>query len=44
MLTGDNEMTAKAVSEKVGIKHYKAEVLPEHKAAFINNCNKKVRL
>jgi Cu2+-exporting ATPase len=35
MLTGDNEMTAKAVSEKVGIKHYKAEVLPEHKAAFV---------
>ncbi|MBN8703164.1 MAG: copper-translocating P-type ATPase [Bacteroidetes bacterium] len=35
MLTGDNEMTAKAVSEKVGIKHYKAEVLPEHKAMFV---------
>ncbi len=35
MLTGDNEMTAKAVSEKVGITHYKAEVLPEHKAAFV---------
>jgi Cu2+-exporting ATPase len=35
MLTGDNEMTAKAVSEKVGIKHYKAEVLPEYKAAFV---------
>ncbi len=35
MLTGDNENTAKAVSEKVGIKHYKAEVLPEHKAAFV---------
>lgn len=35
MLTGDNEMTAKAVSEKVGIKHYKAEVLPEQKAAFV---------
>ena len=35
MLTGDNEMTAKAVSERVGIKHYKADVLPEHKAAFV---------
>jgi Cu2+-exporting ATPase len=35
MLTGDNEMTAKAVSEKVGIKNYKAEVLPEDKAGFV---------
>lgn len=35
MLTGDNETTAKAVSEKVGIKHYKAEVLPEQKAEFV---------
>ena len=35
MLTGDNERTAKAVSEKVGIKNYKAETLPHHKAEFI---------
>ena len=35
MLTGDNAITAKAVSEKVGIKHYKAEVLPEQKAAYV---------
>lgn len=35
MLTGDNETTAKAVSEKVGIKHYKADVQPEHKAKFV---------
>ena len=35
MLTGDNAMTAKAVAEAVGIKHYKAEVLPEQKAAFV---------
>ena len=41
MLTGDNEMTAKAVSEKVGIKHYKAEVLPEHKAAFVKQLQEK---
>lgn len=36
MLTGDNERTAMSVSEKVGIKHFKAEVLPEQKAAFVN--------
>lgn len=35
MLTGDNENTAKAVSEKVGITAYKAEVLPEQKAAYV---------
>jgi len=41
MLTGDNETTAKAVSEKVGIKHYKAEVLPEQKAAFVKELQAK---
>lgn len=35
MLTGDNEATAKSVAEKLGIQHYKAEVLPEQKAAFV---------
>jgi Cu2+-exporting ATPase len=35
MLTGDNENTAKAVSEKVGITAYQAEVLPEQKAAYV---------
>ncbi len=35
MMTGDNERTAKAVAEKVGVDEYHAEVLPEEKAAFI---------
>jgi len=35
MLTGDNEATAKAIAEEAGIAHYKAEVLPAEKAAFV---------
>lgn len=35
MLTGDNETTAKAVAEKVGINHFRAEVLPEQKADYV---------
>lgn len=35
MLTGDNEATAKDISKQTGIKHYKAEVLPQEKADFV---------
>lgn len=35
MLTGDNEQTAKAVARHMGLKHYKAEVLPSEKADFV---------
>ena len=36
MLTGDNSATAKAVAAQAGIEHFKAEVLPAHKADFVN--------
>jgi len=35
MLTGDNERTAAAVAEEVGIDDYRAELLPEDKQAVI---------
>lgn len=35
MLTGDNEQTAKVVAGEVGLKHYRAEMLPSDKATFI---------
>ena len=41
MLTGDNEATAKAIAQQTGIAHYKAEVLPQHKADFIKELQQK---
>lgn len=37
MLTGDNEETAKAVASQVGIKHYRAGVLPADKSEFVKD-------
>ncbi len=35
MLTGDNAITARAVAASIGLKHFKAEVMPSEKADFV---------
>jgi Cd2+/Zn2+-exporting ATPase len=35
MLTGDNERTASAIAERVGVDEYRAELLPDEKVAAI---------
>lgn len=41
MLTGDNAKTAEAVAAKTGIKNFKAEILPQDKAAFVKELQAK---
>lgn len=41
MITGDNELTAKAVAEQVGIKEFIAQVLPAEKAEKIKELQAK---
>lgn len=36
MLTGDNEATAKAISQQTGILHYISEMLPQDKSVFVS--------
>ncbi|HLR80855.1 MAG TPA: heavy metal translocating P-type ATPase [Bacillota bacterium] len=40
MLTGDNEITAQAVAEEVGIDEYIAECLPDEKVTHVKNLRK----
>lgn len=41
MLTGDNTVTARAVADSIGLKHYKAEVMPADKAGFVKELQQK---
>ncbi|SMG51117.1 heavy metal translocating P-type ATPase [Sphingobacterium psychroaquaticum] len=44
MLTGDNESTAKSIAQQTGIRHYKAEVLPQHKADFVTELQRQGKI
>lgn len=44
MMTGDNEHTAKAVADELGIKHYKANCLPEDKLNEVKRLQKEGKI
>jgi len=44
MLTGDNQQTAAAVADEIGIKHFKAEVLPSEKSDFVRELQGKGKI
>lgn len=44
MMTGDNEHTAKAVADELGIKHFKANCLPEDKLNEVKRLQKQGKI
>jgi len=44
MLTGDNQETAAAVAKATGIKNFKAQVMPNEKAAFVKELQQKGKI
>ncbi len=44
MLTGDNEITARAIQKQVGIKEVIAEVMPDEKEAVVKNFQEQNRI
>src|SRR5262249_8264310 len=44
MLTGDNRLAAEAVAKDLGIDRFEAEVLPSHKADFVERLQSGVRI
>ena len=44
MLTGDNQATARAIAQQLGIEEFQAEVLPAKKAEVVKDLQKKGRI
>jgi P-type Cu2+ transporter len=44
LLSGDNALAVKNMAQKLGISDYKGEVLPEHKADYINSLKTQKRV
>lgn len=44
MLTGDNHQTATAVAREVGIRDFRAEVMPSDKSQFVKNLQEKGKI